>query len=73
MIREGGLTLPDQARACHGNSQNSAFTDGDVEELYSAACSGVFLSLLNFVIESQIFRSQQVSPLGESGECSQSE
>jgi len=49
MIREGVLTLPDQARACHGNSQNSAFTDGDVEELYSAACSGVFLSLLNFV------------------------
>jgi len=34
--------LPDQARACYGNGQNSAFTDGDVEEPYSSSCSGVF-------------------------------
>jgi len=33
--------LPDQARACYGNGQNSAFTDGDVEEPYSSSCSGV--------------------------------
>jgi len=45
-----GAYLSDQARACYGNGQNFAFTDGDVEEPYFAACSGVFFSPINWTV-----------------------